>query len=63
MADPLADAGLPSANRRVRTMAAQSRSSQYVGSDFYCDVAIPNVAALDVVHDDERLTQNWCIDS
>lgn len=25
----------------------------YTGSDFYCDVALPHLAALDVVHDGE----------
>lgn len=25
---------------------------RYDGNDFYCDVAIPNAAGLDVVHDD-----------
>lgn len=28
-------------------------ASGYDGHDFYCDVAIPNIAELDVVHDDE----------
>lgn len=27
----------------------------YRGDDFYCDVAIPNSARLDVVHEDERV--------
>ncbi len=27
----------------------------YLGSDFYCDVAIPDTSALDVVHEDERV--------
>lgn len=27
----------------------------YQGTDFYCDVAIPNSAALEVVHEDERV--------
>ncbi|OFE15636.1 HIT family hydrolase [Humibacillus sp. DSM 29435] len=26
---------------------------RYTGDDFYCDVAIPSAAQLDVVHDDE----------
>jgi histidine triad (HIT) family protein len=26
---------------------------RYDGNDFYCDVALPNIAALDVVHDGE----------
>jgi histidine triad (HIT) family protein len=29
--------------------------AQYDGDDFYCDVAIPNVAQLDVVHEDDRV--------
>ena len=28
-------------------------SDPYDGDDFYCDVALPNVAALEVVHDGE----------
>ena len=28
-------------------------TDSYDGNDFYCDVALPNVAALDVVHDGE----------
>ncbi len=27
----------------------------YVGTDFYCDVAIPRPGDLDVVHEDERV--------
>jgi histidine triad (HIT) family protein len=27
----------------------------YTGHDFYCDVALPNVDALDVVHEDDRV--------
>ncbi|HXH78917.1 HIT domain-containing protein [Nocardioides sp.] len=27
----------------------------YVGHDFYCDVAIPDLSALDVVYDDESV--------
>ncbi|MGP5006247.1 HIT family protein [Brachybacterium tyrofermentans] len=27
----------------------------YTGSDFYCDVAIPDPGALDVVHEDPRV--------
>jgi len=27
------------------------RMNEYVGDDFYCDVALPDIAALDVVHD------------
>jgi histidine triad (HIT) family protein len=30
-------------------------SSPYQGSDFYCDVAIPFPAQLEVVHDDEHV--------
>jgi histidine triad (HIT) family protein len=30
-------------------------TERYDGDDFYCDVALPNVAALDVVHDGERV--------
>ena len=30
-------------------------SAGYDGDDFYCDVAIPNVALLDVVHEDELI--------
>lgn len=29
--------------------------SEYRGSDFYCDVAIPHIDQLDVVHDDARV--------
>jgi len=28
-------------------------TESYDGNDFYCDVALPNIGALDVVHDDE----------
>ena len=27
----------------------------YAGTDFYCDVALPRVAELDVVHEDDRV--------
>lgn len=27
----------------------------YAGDDFYCDVALPDVAALDVVHEDAQV--------
>jgi histidine triad (HIT) family protein len=30
-------------------------STSYQGQDFYCDVAIPFPAQLDVVHDDEQV--------
>lgn len=30
-------------------------TERYDGDDFYCDVALPNVGALDVVHDGERV--------
>ena len=29
--------------------------AQYDGDDFYCDVAIPHAAELDVVHEDDRV--------
>lgn len=29
--------------------------AQYDGDDFYCDVAIPRAAELDVVHEDDRV--------
>lgn len=32
-----------------------SPTSAYTGTDFYCDVAIPDPAALEVVHHDERV--------
>lgn len=32
-----------------------SSASAYSGTDFYCDVAIPNPGALEVVHEDERV--------
>jgi histidine triad (HIT) family protein len=28
-------------------------TDRYEGNDFYCDVALPNIAALDVLHDGE----------
>lgn len=31
------------------------RVQPYTGSDFYCDVALRDTAALDVVHEDERV--------
>ena len=34
-------------------MTAAPLGEGYDGDDFYCDVAIPNAAALRVVHDDE----------
>ncbi|MGO1568705.1 MAG: HIT domain-containing protein [Brachybacterium sp.] len=30
-----------------------ARTTTYSGTDFYCDVAIPDPGALDVVHEDE----------
>lgn len=30
-----------------------ARSTTYSGTDFYCDVAIPNTGALEVVHEDD----------
>ncbi len=36
-------------------MADPSRHRGYEGDDFYCDVAIPDPDALDVVHDDEHV--------
>jgi histidine triad (HIT) family protein len=36
-------------------MADPSSPSAYAGSDFYCDVAIPDPAALDVVFEDEHV--------
>ena len=32
-----------------------STGDSYGGDDFYCDVAIPGSASLDVVHEDERV--------
>ena len=32
-----------------------SSASAYAGTDFYCDVAIQNPGALEVVHEDERV--------
>ena len=32
-----------------------SPGTDYTGDDFYCDVAIPDPAALEVVHHDERV--------
>lgn len=29
--------------------------SDYQGTDFYCDVAIPQAAALDLVHEDDQV--------
>jgi histidine triad (HIT) family protein len=29
--------------------------TRYAGDDFYCDVALPDIAALDVVHDGPRV--------
>jgi len=34
-------------------MSALSPVPAYCGNDFYCDVAIPDPGALDVVHEDE----------
>ncbi len=34
-------------------MSSNSVGMRYVGEDFYCDVAIPDLGALDVVHDDD----------
>ena len=36
-------------------MTASQEGAEYDGDDFYCDVALPNVAALVVVHDDEHV--------
>jgi len=30
-------------------------ADRYDGDDFYCDVALPDIGALDVVHDTERV--------
>jgi histidine triad (HIT) family protein len=30
-------------------------TERYDGDDFYCDVALPNIGALDVVHDDKSV--------
>lgn len=32
-----------------------ARNTTYSGTDFYCDVAIPDPGALEVVHEDERV--------
>ena len=32
-----------------------SPGEQYTGTDFYCDVALPNIPALEVVHDGESV--------
>jgi len=34
-------------------MSDSAAGSEYNGDDFYCDVAIPHVAALQVEHNDE----------
>jgi histidine triad (HIT) family protein len=34
-------------------MSGSAAGSEYNGDDFYCDVAIPHVAALQVEHNDE----------
>jgi histidine triad (HIT) family protein len=34
-------------------MISRAGSEGYVGNDFYCDVAIPDVGGLDIVYDDE----------
>ena len=36
-------------------MADRSEAVDYVGDDFYCDVAIPHAQGLDVVFDDEHV--------
>lgn len=36
-------------------MAEHFPSPAYRGTDFYCDVAIPDPGALEVVHEDERV--------
>lgn len=36
-------------------MTSQSASQPYTGTDFYCEVAIPDPGALEVVHHDERV--------
>lgn len=36
-------------------MADRSSSPGYSGDDFYCDVAIPDPDALDIVYDDEHV--------
>ena len=36
-------------------MADRSAPDPYVGNDFYCDVAIPSAAELDIVFDDEHV--------
>lgn len=38
-----------------RGMADTPGADGYAGDDFYCDVAIPDVSALDVVFDDEHV--------
>lgn len=32
-----------------------SEQQRYSGTDFYCDVALPDPGALDVVHEDEKV--------
>lgn len=36
-------------------MSEHSPAPAYHGTDFYCDVAIPDPGALEVVHEDERV--------
>ena len=36
-------------------MASHSGSEGYVGSDFYCDVAVPHAEALEIVFEDEDI--------
>ncbi|GAA1287079.1 MULTISPECIES: HIT family protein [Brachybacterium] len=36
-------------------MTTPPSARSYSGSDFYCDVALPDPGALDVVHEDERV--------
>ncbi|MEU0312264.1 HIT domain-containing protein [Nocardioides sp. NPDC006273] len=36
-------------------MSSDGVDAPYVGSDFYCDVAIPHTDRLDVMHEDEHV--------
>jgi histidine triad (HIT) family protein len=36
-------------------MSSDGIGGPYAGSDFYCDVAIPHLDRLDVVHENERV--------
>ena len=38
---------------RVEAVSSSPPGKRYTGDDFYCDVAIPDVGALDALHDDE----------